>query len=123
MKKKNGIAKNKLCVTLEESAEVIPELKEISELSQEELSKVCRALRRMESIEFVQLRHAYGMTQEQIARALNVSLRTVSRWETTNSCPDLASLLKILELIMSFKLREGSLESAESTFQQGVPSH
>ena len=40
-----------------------------------------------------ELRKEKGMTQEQLAEKLNVSRRTVSRWETGNNMPDLDLLM------------------------------
>lgn len=43
------------------------------------------------------LRREKGITQEQLAEILNVSGRTVSRWETGTNLPDLSILVKISE--------------------------
>ena len=45
-----------------------------------------------------ELRKEKGMTQEQAAERLNVSNRTVSRWETGTNMPDISLLLEIAEL-------------------------
>ena len=42
-----------------------------------------------------ELRRAKGLTQEQLAEALNVSSRTVSRWETGSNMPDISMLVEI----------------------------
>lgn len=42
-----------------------------------------------------ELRKQKGLTQEQIAEKLNVSNRTVSRWENGNNMPDLDILIEI----------------------------
>ena len=42
-----------------------------------------------------ELRKAKGLTQEQLAEALDVSSRTVSRWETGNNMPDISMLVEI----------------------------
>lgn len=44
-----------------------------------------------------QLRKEKGITQEQLAEILNVSGRTVSRWETGANMPDLSILIQIAE--------------------------
>lgn len=44
-----------------------------------------------------QLRKEKGITQEQLAEILNVSGRTVSRWETGTNMPDLSILIQIAE--------------------------
>ena len=41
------------------------------------------------------LRKEHSMTQEQLAEALNVSNRTVSRWETGSNMPDLDILIEM----------------------------
>lgn len=43
------------------------------------------------------LRKAQGLTQEQLAEKLNVSGRTVSRWETGSNMPDISMLVEIAE--------------------------
>lgn len=42
-----------------------------------------------------ELRKAKGLTQEQLAEVLNVSNRTVSRWETGSNMPDISMLVEI----------------------------
>ena len=42
-----------------------------------------------------ELRKAKGLTQEQLAEVLNVSSRTVSRWETGSNMPDISILVEI----------------------------
>lgn len=42
-----------------------------------------------------QLRNEKGLTQEQFAEIVNVSNRTVSRWENGNNMPDLDILIQI----------------------------
>ena len=42
-----------------------------------------------------ELRKAKGLTQEQLAEVLNVSSRTVSRWETGSNMPDISMLVEI----------------------------
>ncbi len=44
------------------------------------------------------LRRERGLTQEQLAEQLNVSGRTVSRWETGRNMPDISLLVLIAEL-------------------------
>ena len=44
------------------------------------------------------LRKEKGLTQEQLAETLNVSRRTVSRWETGSNMPDLDLLMEIADL-------------------------
>ena len=42
-----------------------------------------------------ELRKTKGLTQEQLAEVLNVSSRTVSRWETGSNMPDISMLVEI----------------------------
>ena len=44
-----------------------------------------------------ELRQEKGMTQEQLAEQLNVSNRSVSRWETGSNLPDLSMLVTLAE--------------------------
>lgn len=44
------------------------------------------------------LRKEKGLTQEELAEKLNVSRRTVSRWETGNNMPDLDILIEMSDL-------------------------
>lgn len=44
-----------------------------------------------------ELRNEKGLTQEQFAEKLNVSSRTVSRWETGSNMPDISLLVEIAE--------------------------
>ena len=44
-----------------------------------------------------ELRKEKGMTQEQLAEQLNISNRSVSRWETGSSLPDLSILIILAE--------------------------
>ena len=51
------------------------------------------------------LRREKALTQEQLAEALNVSRRTVSRWETGSNLPDLDLLVEMADLY-GVELRE-----------------
>ena len=46
------------------------------------------------------LRSAIGLTQAGLAELLGVSRRAVSRWETSESYPNLASLTALLTLVV-----------------------
>ena len=46
---------------------------------------------------FKELRKEKGLTQEQLAEKLNVSRRTVSRWETGSNLPDLDILIEMAD--------------------------
>ncbi len=52
-----------------------------------------------------ELRREKGLTQEQLAETLNVSRRTVSRWETGYNLPDLDLLVEMADLYQ-VELRE-----------------
>ncbi len=59
------------------------------------------------------LRKEKGMTQKNLAKLLNLSDRTISKWERGNGCPDV-SLLGELSAILGVhidKLLSGSLEA------------
>lgn len=43
------------------------------------------------------LRKESGLTQEQLAESMNVSARTVSRWETGSNLPELDMLIRLAE--------------------------
>ena len=45
-----------------------------------------------------ELRKAKNLTQEQLAERLNISGRTVSRWETGNNMPDISLLVVLAEV-------------------------
>lgn len=65
------------------------------------------------------LRKAQGMTQRQLAEKLNVSDKTVSRWERDEGCPDL-SLIPVLGEIFSVSCDE-LLRGERLTQSQGAP--
>lgn len=44
-----------------------------------------------------ELRKEKGLTQEQLAEVLNVSNRTISRWETGSNMPDISMLVEIAD--------------------------
>lgn len=46
----------------------------------------------------LRLRREKGLTQEQLANELGISYQAVSKWETGNSCPDLAALPLLADL-------------------------
>ncbi len=63
----------------------------------------------------LRLRKEKGMTQKQVADQMNLSDKTISKWERGLGCPDvslLGSLSKIFEVNID-KLLEGDLESNE----------
>lgn len=67
------------------------------------------------------LRKARGLTQRQLAEMLNVSDKTVSRWERDESCPDL-SLIPVLAEIFSVSCDElllGERRAMDETRETG----
>lgn len=47
-----------------------------------------------------ELRKEKKLTQEQLAEKLNVSGRTVSRWETGSNMPDIGMLVEMADFLM-----------------------
>ncbi len=45
-----------------------------------------------------ELRKEYNMTQEQLASKLNISNQAVSKWESAQSCPDVALLPQLADI-------------------------
>ena len=74
------------------------------------------------------LRQEKGMTQEQLAEQLNVSQRTISRWETGSNMPDLGVLLQLADfyrvdlraLLNGEKLKKTMSEETKETVQKMV---
>ena len=50
------------------------------------------------TLNLVRLRTAHGMTQKQLADALGISDRSVSKWETGETEPDISTLCRMAEL-------------------------
>jgi DNA-binding transcriptional regulator YiaG len=50
----------------------------------------------MTAEEFALLREGLAVTQEQLAKAMGVRARTISRWETTGNIPESAAKLLLL---------------------------
>lgn len=46
----------------------------------------------------VRLRKQVGWSQEELAEQMNVSRQSVSKWESTNSIPDLNRIIMLAEL-------------------------
>ena len=44
-----------------------------------------------------ELRNEKGLTQEQLAEKLNVSNRSVSRWETASTLPDISLMIELAD--------------------------
>ena len=75
-----------------------------------------------------ELRKQKGLTQEQFAEIVNVSNRTVSRWENGNNLPDLDILIEISdyyeidlrELLNGEKKGEKMYKEVEETVLKAV---
>lgn len=61
------------------------------------------------------LRKERGMTQKQVADALNISDKTVSKWERGLGCPDVSLLTELSEVfhVSTRKILQGDLEPNE----------
>lgn len=55
-------------------------------------------------------RNAKKLTQEQLARQLNISRQTVSHWENNDSQPNVEMLLKLMQVL---ELEAGDLLKVE----------
>ena len=75
-----------------------------------------------------QLRQEKGLTQEQLAEALGVNPRTVSRWETARTMPDFALLVELArrygvtvdELLDGGRRENGTVGREEETMKKVV---
>ena len=74
-----------------------------------------------------ELRKEKGLTQEQLAEKLNVSGRTVSRWETGSNMPDIGMLVVIADLyevsILEIIAGERKSESNGRDLQSSISGH
>ena len=75
-----------LCRIKEASDEILSWHKEELSMDQQKIGSFLK-----------QLRKEKNLTQEQLAEALNVSGRTVSRWETGSNMPDLSILVELAD--------------------------
>lgn len=66
------------------------------------------------TLNLVRLRKAHGMTQKQLADALSISDRSVSKWETGETEPDISTLCRMAELY--------AVPPAEFLRSEGTPS-
>ena len=69
-----------------------------------------------------ELRKERNMTQQQLAEQLNVSTRTVSRWETGTNMPDISVLVELAEFydvsipeIIDGERKSGKMEEIKET--------
>ena len=77
-----------------------------------------------------ELRKEKNLTQEQLAEKLNVSGRTVSRWETGTNMPDISLLAEIAELyevgiseIISGERKSGTMNDEVKEVAQGLSEY
>ena len=77
-----------------------------------------------------ELRKEKNLTQEQFAEKLNVSGRTVSRWETGTNMPDISLLAEIAELyevgiseIISGERKSGTMNDEVKEVAQGLSEY
>ena len=77
-----------------------------------------------------ELRKEKSLTQEQLAEKLNVSGRTVSRWETGTNMPDISLLAEIAELyevgiseIISGERKSGTMNDEVKEVAQGLSEY
>ena len=77
-----------------------------------------------------ELRKEKNLTQEQLAEKLNVSGRTVSRWETGTNMPDISLLAEIAELyevgiseIISGERKSGTMNNEVKEVAQGLSEY
>lgn len=63
-----------------------------------------------------ELRKKYGLTQQQLADELNLSNKTISKWESGNGSPDIANLPVLAEAlgISVDELLKGEINGAET---------
>ena len=64
-------------------------------------------------------RRQRGLTQEQLAEAMGVSVAAVSKWELGQSVPELETLLELadffdlsVDALLGFRLRDGGCQEA-----------
>ena len=69
-----------------------------------------------------ELRKEKQMTQEQLATYLNVSNRSISRWETGNNLPDLDILIQLSKYydVQLIEILEGEKMIKENQFENAV---
>lgn len=69
-------------------------------------------------------RKELGLTQDKLAEILNVSSKTVSRWETGKQIPDAVSLLEIAKALnMTISAMYGTPQGEESNSHATVTTH
>ncbi len=75
------------------------------------------------------LRQGRGLTQQQLAAALNVSHQAVSKWENGAALPDVQTLMNLTELfgvtveqLMSGEIPEDRVEAPKNPIEEGIQS-
>ena len=61
--------------------------------------KIEEVLRALEELDIVEVRQALGLSQEKLAQRLDVSYRTIARWEYNKSRPNDAALREMKNLL------------------------
>lgn len=59
----------------------------------------------------IRLRKQFGWSQEELAEKMNISRQSVSKWESTNSIPDLNRIIKLAEIFevsTDYLLKDGN---------------
>ncbi len=75
----------------------------------------------------IKLRKQLGWSQEELAEKMGVSRQSVSKWESTNSIPDLNKIIKLAEIFSvttDYLLKDDleTIESVDGEVEQGVNS-
>ena len=65
-----------------------------------------------------ELRKAQGLTQEALAEALNITAQAVSKWENSQSCPDIMTLPPLAQLL---DVSVDTLLTGETPIVPGMP--
>jgi len=65
-----------------------------------------------------ELRKAQGLTQEALAEALNITAQAVSKWENSQSCPDIMTLPRLAQLL---DVSVDTLLTGETSVAPGIP--
>ena len=70
-----------------------------------------------------ELRKKQGLTQQQLADKLNLSNKTISKWESGNGSPDISNLPVLAEAlgISVDELLKGELNNTESDTNSDIP--
>lgn len=72
----------------------------------------------------IQLRKQCGWSQEELAEKMNISRQSVSKWESTNSIPDLNKIIKLAEIfdVSTDFLLKDEYEISDTVLENKTPS-